>query len=296
MVDANQVSCYRLGIRVTQVILIHEHVRGSLAPDDVAAMSQALTRLQVAYEVLTRTIDLGALKLAGQQLVSDMREVWRFVSNPEHDIPPYSSLDQKAKELEILFHGFLQGLQPPAPSYMDWFNLGLEVARTWYSPPPSPIFRAGDEKPLVRLTRPAAQTGSLLSIPVLVGELCHRLNVQQHDVLPEVEGDGPYEIALPNLPACSYAPAWIRIEAGMAKLSEAPDEKPSRRRTQERDHLFLAWFEDKTSNTYKSHSAIRSKWNEAHPREVVTVDVVKKAIKKARKERQSSQSPGNVPA
>jgi hypothetical protein len=261
-------------------------------------MSQALTRLQVAYEVLTRTIDLGALKRAGQQLVSDMREEWRFVSNPEHDIPPYASLNQKAKELEILFHGFLQGLQPPAPSYMDWFNLGLEVARTWYCPPPHPIFRAGDEVPLVRLTSPAARARPLWSIPVLVSELCHRLNVQQDDVLPEVEGDGPYESTLPNLPDCSYAPAWIRIEAGIARLSALARDKPAGRRPKsDRDQLWLKSFEDETSGTtFNSLAGIRAKWNADHPQEQVTREVVKKGIKKASEERQTSQSHGGVPS
>jgi hypothetical protein len=131
----------------------------------------------------------------------------------------------------------------------------------------------------------------------LVSTLCERLNVQLDDVLPEVEADGPYEGTLPNLPDCSYAPAWIRIEAGIAMLSKSPGERPSRRRMWDRDHLFLKWYEDETAETYKSPAKIMKKWNTAHPREqVATTDVVKKALKTARKERQSSQAPMDAPS
>jgi hypothetical protein len=144
---------------------------------------------------------------------------------------------------------------------------------------------------LVRLTSPAARARPLWSIPVLVSELCHRLNVQQDDVLPEVEGDGPYESTLPNLPDCSYAPAWIRIEAGIARLSALARDKPAGRRPKsDRDQLWLKSFEDETSGTtFNSLAGIRAKCNADHPQEQVTREVVKKGIKKAREERQTSQ-------
>jgi hypothetical protein len=243
-------------------------------------------------------MDLGTLKQAGQQLIVDMRNEWQWVSIPGHEFPPPSSVGQKAKGLEVLIVDFLQSLPTSAPSCADWFNLGLEVARTWYCPPPHPIFRAGDEVPLVRLTSPAARARPLWSIPVLVSELCHRLNVQQDDVLPEVEGDGPYESTLPNLPDCSYAPAWIRIEAGIARLSALARDKPAGRRPKsDRDQLWLKSFEDETSGTtFNSLAGIRAKWNADHPQEQVTREVVKKGIKKAREERQTSQSHGGVPS
>jgi hypothetical protein len=289
-VDIIQLSFFRLGARVTQAFLIHEHVRRIMASDDVEAMRHALIRLEVAYEALIRSMDLGSLKEAGQQLIGDMRDEWQWVSNPVHDIAPHASLGQKVKGLEVLIGDFFQSLPTRAPSYADWFNLGLELASTQYcSPFPVPI-GDGDQPRL--LTRSAAsRTRPEWSIPARVGELCRRLNVQQDDVLPVVEVDGPYESTLPNLlPDCSYAPAWIRIEAGIARLSTLARDKPDGRRPKwNRDQLFLTWYEDQTSKaTFRSPAGIRDKWNADNPEETVNVEVVKKAIAKARKDRTTS--------
>jgi hypothetical protein len=122
-----------------------------------------------------------------------------------------------------------------------------------------------------------------------VKELCARLEVPLEQVSPEIESDVTCAKSLPNLPDFEYSPGWIRIEAGIEKLSALVNEKPlSKRPKWDRDHQFLDWYDDTTSETCRSPASISKKWNALHPDQEVSAEVAKKGISKARKERESN--------
>lgn len=87
--------------------------------------------------------------------------------------------------------------------------------------------------------------------------------------------------------------AYIRERCGLPASPKNSGLGESKRPCFERDHQFLAWYEAEGEETFHSHAAIRDRWNAENPRDRIDAadngrDIVKKAIRLAKKERKNS--------
>jgi hypothetical protein len=280
ILDTNNLNCYQLGVRIMQAIISHKR------RVDGIAINHALIRLRSAYLGLTRSMDLGPTAARGHQLIDSMTQTWEWASNPQHEITPYAPLDIEG--LQLFVRRFLQSMSDKGWCCLSWFDLGLEIAQAYHYEPRRMILADGVQGRRVA-TKTTTPERAPWCVPDKVNELCKLLEVPLSAVLPEVESDAPYEKSLPNLPDFEYSPAWICVEAGLENLARLEKEKPARRRPKwARDHQFLDWYDDTTSDTCRKPAKIAKKWNALHSDQVVTGEVVKKGIKKARKERESN--------
>jgi hypothetical protein len=88
--------------------------------------------------------------------------------------------------------------------------------------------------------------------------------------------DGVWEF-----PAGGNKPAVLigRIKRDLAELPRAPGD--SHRPCYERDHTFLRWAEEEDMTP----APIRNRWNEKNPKDKVTIEVVKKGLRAARRDK-----------
>ena len=81
-----------------------------------------------------------------------------------------------------------------------------------------------------------------------------------------------------------YIWAWAILEFGLQRLRTMPAQtKP--RPAQERDQLFLHWYETMGEEGYREPSKIRIRWNREYPENEIELEAVKKALKRAKKRR-----------
>lgn len=296
------VSFYRLGIRIRQALMVHDHTSRHMAIEDCRAVDHSLSRLLVAVELLSRTVPLGSLKERGEEIVREACREWQWVTLLEHDIHPTSGVGARIQGLEVLYREFVASVSQQHPEYQPWFELGCEIVELYDAQPqpqrcPVDLYDAQpgpQRRPIVESAVHRRHEDEQPSLPqwawqnqVRVEELLERVGIPLEQVFPELGPDDPVYARLPILPERTACVGWYRVEAGLRQLEEGRQQRPEKRRpTFERDHQFLAWYEDRQSELHGSYAKIRDHWNQLHPGLDIKYEAVKKAIQKAKRERE----------
>jgi len=241
-------------------------------------VKHTLGRLGAAFELWSQGVDIGATKKRGETLIKQAGEEWDSICR----LPGGSHVESLAgadiEQLEALCTEFVTGKRAQQPGHEAWFHLGLEIVRLRptkeYGRPPGKRKRK-DSKQIWDWKKPER-------IAALLGQV----EVSEDQLLPELQPDDPVLGELPkHWQDTPEKIGWLHIEAGLKTLQATTGATaPNRRPSYDRDHQFLEWYNDKSSDTHHSPKQVRNRWNEMNPTRKVTIEVVKTGLKKARNE------------
>jgi hypothetical protein len=264
---------YRLGVRLEQALLLYQHAEPGMATDDVLAVRDGLCRLGLAFDFLSSAAALGTLKENGERAIRDVSADWESFSTGRVS---FSSVEKRLQSLADLVR------EQAGPPYLHWFDLGLEIVqvegRQIY---PKPV--AAGELPAEGTTRvPCPDPRWVWRDPGRLNQLLADLNIKLERLFVDIEGDDSKVEQRPNF--SSQFLGWYGVEGGLRAMSMPSPPGSRLRPCFERDRQLLEWYEDERMDTFHSPAKIRDRWKEQDDEEI-TIDVIKKAIAKARKER-----------
>jgi len=276
------ISNYRLGIRLRQAILTYRWASGSrtrVTASSVTAVKQALGRLSAAFQRWSQCVEAGQVEKQGDQLLEKAIQEWDAVCQRPNGSRANSTLDAHLEQIEALCREFVSSRRHFQLENEHWFNLGLEIVQAEETQNRAP-HRKGQKAPVLK------RRWTWKNVKKVAG-LLRELQVSEDRLLSNTEqaedslGDGVPEHWLKDQRTTS----WPFIEAGLQNLMAAlPPHRRKPRKMYDRDHQFLKWYNDESLETYHSPAKIRDRWNQLHPKEPVTIDVVKTGIRKAKVE------------
>lgn len=240
---------------------------------DVKDVKRTLARLSVAFGLWAEATDPGECKKQGEKLINKAIDDWNSICELPCDSPIYSTVGNDLDQLEALCQEFMGGRRTQWPQHNACFLLGLEMVQ---------VEDASYDEPKAKKPKWAWRN------PKRVQSLLKQAGLEKDDIFPEtVPDDDPVHDELPkHWSKWEKTIGWLHLEVGLRNLQETIKPPPAgRRRSFDRDHEFLEWYEEKDTPTWHRPTKIRDQWNERHPTEKVTVDVVKQGLKKAKRER-----------
>lgn len=295
------IAFYRLGVRLGQALTICDAV-GSDPERDDPILNAAITRLRVAWEALVQILGRAPLTRRGDDALDRMERLMRSTSeySPELIMPQYLN------ELTCLVREQAKLRRADKRSEMAWFDLGLEIVRvdevTGHPVPSLHTLTAepeatGRKRGRRHRASPAPEKRFEWSDRARLDSLLEAAGLSLDDVFKVQQPPEPadeikwiYAMSYQRIPWCYIEMRLEQLELdSLPVVSKESDgaggakEEPRKKPALLRNLMFLSWYEQKGSDTYRSPAAIRDKWNSDRTRKKVnTTDVVDKGLAAAR--------------
>ncbi|QEL17779.1 hypothetical protein [Limnoglobus roseus] len=247
---------YRLELRFRQAVITLQYAEACGTAEGYGDARSAFDRLLAAYDdwpgpapgSSVRTSWTEQLNALGTELIR------------RRQCPDRAAGESLAAVLDRLAAGVREWLGGRVPATAAWCALGDAVAEVYFD----------DDSPGADFW------------PSAVGDALAELGVDRATLFRGT-GDGQAAFG-DSLPPFRYRQAWISLEGGLVPRSSPP---ARRRQWADRDDQLLRMYEDPSADTHRSPTRVRMRWNRLHPGNPMELEAVKKALKRARKSRQS---------
>ncbi|QEL17659.1 hypothetical protein [Limnoglobus roseus] len=253
---------YRLGLRFRQAVITLGYAERCRTTAGFAHAQSAFNRLLAA---INDWPGLGGVMGASWnlQLEGLVGDLIRRRRCPEAEA---EDLTVTLEHLAVDVRQWVQGRHPGGTATAAWFALGDAVAQVQVD--------EGDT------------TKGANGLPPNVAVALTELGADRAALFRD-HGDGAF---VDTLPPFGYVQAWVALEGGLAHWACPPAGRPRPRA--ERDHQLLRMYEAAGADTHRSPTRVRARWNRLHPDDKMQLDAVKKALTRARAEREVTPPAG----